>query len=438
MIAVHVDDVFFDGASELLHQTEDILRTSRGGTAECLAPGHPIAFLGIRIERANDNSVLVSQSRYIAEMPKMNPKEYIFDHGQIVDVAKYRTAAKQALRSLIWIHQTRPDVGYNITKIATDAVNSRASGDLSCKLIAVYNKTLRYLRNHDREIRYTNVTTVGMTAEQLWGNLMMAKIIAFSDAGFESSDGSHIIEGTFVILGQVISRDGIINCIGQMLDRRCAKIHRVCRSSIAAEAHAAVAACDQALWLQMLMTEITTGTYDIRIFCPPTEYPLQNPFSPAPSNEQVHRDLDLKRPKMHGVVKHPNANLNVDPTTDRKLTDFGNPKNVDNGWKKLPALSEPILLIDSCSLFTAVLRIQPRSDDKCAKITPNHLRDLQKLLRISYIDAPTNLADAETKHGGSSDILSKFMIAGRFDVSFVGRRHVGEMKKSSGSQNKVI
>ena len=101
-------------------------------------------------------------------------------------------------------------------------------------------------------------------------------------------------------------------------------------------------------------------------------------------------------------------------------------------------LFEPILLIDSRSLFPVVLRIQPRSDDKCAKITPNHLRDLQTLLRVSYIDAPTNLADAEAKRAGSLGVLSKFMIAGRFGVSFIGRRKVKEMENCTKITNKVI
>ena len=286
MIAVHVGDILFVGSPQFMQQTESILRTFRAGTTELLTPDKPIAFLGIKLERSEDMSVWISQTHYIDDMPKMNLSDCLSDHGQIIDVKQYRTAVKQALGSLIWIHQTRPDIGFNITKLATDAVKSCTSGDLARKLISLYNKTLRYLRNHGRKIRYKAANTGGLTQEQLRNRFTQAKIITFSDAGYASLEGSHSIEGAFVILGQVISRDGIINCEGQMVDHRCAKIHRVCRSSLGAEARAAVSACDQALWLQMLMTEIATSNYDIRRYCPPTDYPIQNPFAPEPPNEK--------------------------------------------------------------------------------------------------------------------------------------------------------
>ena len=360
----------------------------------------------------------------------MNPKDYVDDYGQIINAKHYRTAAKQALGSLIWIHQTRPDVGYNIAKMATDAVKSCTAGDLAMKLMSLYSKTVRYLRNHDRKIRYTHVITDGVTKDMLWGNLLKAKIISFTDAGFASLEGSRSIEGTFLVLGQVLARDGIIKCIGHLLGHRCAKIHRVCKSSLAAEAHAAVAACDQALWIQMPLIEIATGNYDIRRYCPPTDYPLQNPFSPAPTDDQVQADIKRQLPKNIAIADQKMCGFNVAPTTKSPLADIGKNTHGYNDGRPNRILFEPILLIDSRSLFTAILRIQPRSDDKCAKITPKHLRDLQTLLRISYIDAPANLADTETKHAGSLDILARFMTTGQFDVSFVGRRKMNEVKKS--------
>ena len=53
---------------------------------------------------------------------------------------------RQALGALIWMRQTRPDVGFNITKIATDAVPDCTNGDLAWKLISLYNKTIRYVK----------------------------------------------------------------------------------------------------------------------------------------------------------------------------------------------------------------------------------------------------------------------------------------------------
>ena len=91
-------------------------------------------------------------------------------------------------------------------------------------------------------------------------------------------------------------------------------------------------------------------------------------------------------------------------------------------------LFNPLLLVDCCSLFCAILRIQPRSDDLCAKLMANRLRDLQTMLPISPIDASENLGDMETKRAGSLTILSKFMIAGLFSLSFMGRKQVSAKK----------
>lgn len=144
---------------------------------------------------------------------------------------------------------------------------------------------------------------------------------------------------------------------------------------------------------------------------------------------EVRRPLRMQEifPTSNSPIDYPEADL-----ADANILTFG--INVALGG----VLSRPILSIDACSRYTAILRVQPRSGDKCAKITLNYLRDLQILLLISYIDVPTNLADVEPKHAGSLDVLAKFTIAGKFNVSFVGSRQAKEMKTqccSTGSQN---
>ena len=52
------------------------------------------------------------------------------------------------------------------------------------------------------------------------------------------------------------------------------------------------------------------------------------------------------------------------------------------------------------SLYSAILRIHPKSQDKCARLVTNQLRDLQALRDISFVDAACNLGDIETKRAG--------------------------------------
>ena len=110
----------------------------------------------------------MSQSHYISEMPKMDYTRYVNKAGEVTDSEMYRTAAKQALGSLIWFRQARPDIGFNLAKIATDAENSRTTGDLSTKLIALYNKTLRYMKSYGRKLRYVFSAAKTMTPEKRW------------------------------------------------------------------------------------------------------------------------------------------------------------------------------------------------------------------------------------------------------------------------------
>ena len=66
----------------------------------------------------------------------------------------------------------------------------------------------------------------------------------------------------------------------------------------------------------MISTEIATGVYDIRRFCHPVDYPIQNPFSPGPTNEQAHQDLDLERPAKQEGKKSWIPDSNVAPTAN--------------------------------------------------------------------------------------------------------------------------
>ena len=75
-------------------------------------------------------------------------------NNEIVNTGKLRTALRQALGSLIWLHQTRPDIGYDITRIATEAVDACASVTLALQCNAIYNKTVRFLQTYARNSVY--------------------------------------------------------------------------------------------------------------------------------------------------------------------------------------------------------------------------------------------------------------------------------------------
>ena len=244
-----------------------------------------------------------------------------------------------------------------------------------------------------------------------------------------------------VILGEVIGRDGIIKCHGVMLDHRCAKIHRVCRPTLAAEAHAAVTAVDAALRFQVLLIEISTRKFEYRRLTPPTDFPLGNPFRESPSNAEVQKETGQQPIHMIAMLGH-SANpmitesplsfqatchcckiaMTLTTTSTNQLSDddkliYQNALN-----QQTPASFHPLILTDCCSLYGAILRLHPRTIERCARITLSFLRDALLMLAISYVDSTVNLGDVGAKHAGSLGILDHYLRTGRFTLSFVGRK----------------
>ena len=166
---------------------------------------------------------------------------------------------------------------------------------------------------------------------------------------------------------------------------------------------------------------------------PPTDFPLPDPFGPAPTDAEVkwQRKSNSFKSNVHQSycssceTSMPTA-LIISQATEIVL-------NASSREKAPALLFRPLVLTDCCSLYSAILRIQPRSQDKCAKLILNQLRDLQTVLDISFVDNSCNLGDVETKHAVSLGILTLFMTDGHFQISFLGRNARKEAQKWTSS-----
>ena len=105
----------------------------------------------------------------------------------------------------------------------------------------------------------------------------------------------------------------------------------------------------------------------------------------------------------------------------------------NNAHGRSQALFRLPLLTDCCSLPSAILRIQPRSQGGCAKLLANQMGDLQTLMDMSYVDNSCTIEDMGTIHGGSLSILTRFFGAGNFDIPFLGRKERLALGKYSSS-----
>ena len=443
-LIAHVDDLLFCGTESFRKEAIAAIQTFRTGDIETLKPDHPIIFTGLLLEVNHQGKINLSQEHYINELQLMDINLYV-DSTSIRNPALLKSTFKQGLGSLIWLHQTRPDIGFTITQIATQIVEACESATKARTLAALYNKIVKFAKNHPRKIVYARRPGMDSNIDPL-EDLKNWKLIVFTDAGFGTLTQNHSVESHVVILGDVLSRDGIIQCHGMLLDHRCAKIHRVCRSTLAAEAHAAVSAVDVALWTQVLLTEIFSGKYEYARLTPPTEFPIQDPFRPAPTNEEVQAETKNHYMTSLATMFH-TLNPLLQPTTQFFQSHchncnhtcqistfcFDEIEKFDTFLAEAikshaPILFHPMILTDCCSLYSSMLRLQPKTAERCTRIALGFLRDSMKLIAFSFIDAGVNLGDVGTKHAGSLGILDSFLSTGRFTLSFVGRKQRREMK----------
>ena len=95
----------------------------------------------------------MSQSDYIRDLSQMEVKEYLSGE-KIVAPQLLKSTFRQGLGAMIWIRQTRPDVGFIITHLATTLVESCVDASKARRWMQQYNKLVRFAQSHNREIAY--------------------------------------------------------------------------------------------------------------------------------------------------------------------------------------------------------------------------------------------------------------------------------------------
>ena len=66
----------------------------------------------------------------------------------------------------------------------------------------------------------------------------------------------------------------------------------------------------------------------------------------------------------------------------------------------------PMILADCCSFYGAILRLQPMTVDRCARIALSFLRDSLRMTSFSYVGDTANLGDVGENMRGSLESLS--------------------------------
>ena len=89
---------------------------------------------------------------------------------------------RQVLGALIWLHRTRPDIGFDITKIATDSAAACEDVDISLETLMIYNRTARFVKDYGRKLVYSSHGRSGDSFVRRWRRFQTMRLIVFNDA----------------------------------------------------------------------------------------------------------------------------------------------------------------------------------------------------------------------------------------------------------------
>lgn len=137
--------------NEELQVNERALRTFRSRDVEKLTPRPTIIPTGTLLTRPDPSrwDILLSRGHYARELPKVDVAQFA-QRGKIAHPQKLRAALRQVMGSLIWLRQTRPDIGYDIAKIATDSFAAYTDVDMALSTLLMYSRTVRFIKDFGR------------------------------------------------------------------------------------------------------------------------------------------------------------------------------------------------------------------------------------------------------------------------------------------------
>ena len=99
----------------------------------------------------------------------------------IPNAQKLRTARRHLLGSLIWLHRTQHDIGYDIAKIATDFVSACTDVDMALATLMLYNRTARFVEDYDRAVLDSSPGSQNDSFRNSWWRLQMVRSAVFAD-----------------------------------------------------------------------------------------------------------------------------------------------------------------------------------------------------------------------------------------------------------------
>ena len=332
---------------------------------------------------------------------------------------------KRFLGGLIWLTQIRYDLSFLVTVLATSIPMATQDARFLPHFFHLCSLAVRQMNSRDVTIWFRPFPKGSFV-------FPARQIISFSDAGFANLPSSGSTESHFIGIGVPLSRDGVINCAFHPILWGSRKIHRVVRSSLAAEVIALCSTIDLTYWLQSVLHELFFGKFLREQFDYSPPSPLLAPFSSdhwdSGQNSTEPEKIALSSTCSAFLCHHPVISVHFEDGSG-----FFNMESIRRSYDTFlqSDLSRDeniylLILTDSANAFSSSHGGNPRSLDKHSRIHMCYVRDGLDRYNLSFAAAGFNVSDCGAKYKGAYHLVENIWIRNRCQIGFLSR---DEMKK---------
>ena len=428
LVMLHVDDMLFCGSKTECDRFEKVLRIFDYSPPEMLSTDSALTFCGIEISYSSDHTVELSQDSFYSKITPIIKEDIVKENRFIGNRTSRIKRLKSFIGSRIWIFQTRYDIIFDSCRLATLVNQASDSVDKMLSFIKDANKLVQRIINDHVPLKFFPLPK---------NQFHLAQLIVFSDAAYASLRDASSIESCCMFFGFPVRRNGPIDCRANVVTFYSRRIARICRSSAQAESVALANAADFTLYAQCVLSEILFQVKDFSFLQATDAFPLMSPFKNHPTADQIraeelntfvsssyHSSILSSSPsssfaslKSFCTECQCHAAIPLSPILQVYSTFMKRTGGPNNG-----PIVHALLLSDCANSINSLCHGNPKTLDRCSRITTSFIQDLQRFMSINYCSAIFNMADVGTKSQSNLTIWKRFLKTGQLQIGFLSRK----------------
>ena len=208
IIMLHVDDILFVSTGAGRQEIENAIREFAHIGFLYLSVADPITFCGVEIRLMRDATIEISQHEFYDKLAAPKSAELVSNNCFIQSSDSIRRHLKSFTGACIWLYQTRFDIIYEVSRLASSVPDAISKPLFLTTFIKSADKLMNRIANEHAPLKFPPCELSGPRAPQLF---------VFADASFASLRNSGSTEALCIIYGVPHSRNGPVQCRGNIL-----------------------------------------------------------------------------------------------------------------------------------------------------------------------------------------------------------------------------